>query len=330
MKGSIALLLGCTFLAACHPAAVPVLPSNRDGCSPGYEFRGLDRTILCADQTTTVQLVGERIRAQATLFLPPEVGHVRAVVVITEGGGLGHTAFATGFWRSMCERFGCGLVRLLFDDALEAREPSSDLARNAATGSGDVLLQLLDSLAVTTGHQELAHVKLLFWGFSAAGSFGVSFAADRPERTLGFIRYHSHMRQLQVDTARILAIPALFVAGELDQTAGVDDAREFWRRGRAQGAPWAFALHPGVPHFSLDGWLRASDLMWHWMEALIATHAETDPASAAPPLSPWLADPRSSEVAAASAYDGDPLSASWLPDSASAEAWTRLVAPAED
>ena len=330
MKRCIALLLGCSLFAACAPAAAPVAPSNRDGCTPRYEFAGLDRTILCADHTTTVQLVGERIRAQATLFLPQDVGHIRAVVVITEGGGLGHTAFATGFWRSMCERFGCGLVRLLFDDALEAREPSNDLGRNAATGSGDVLLQLLDSLAITTGHQELADVKLLFWGFSAAGSFGVSFAAERPERTLGFIRYHSHMRELQVDTARLLATPALLVAGERDQTAGVDDAREFWRRGRAQGAPWAFALHPGAPHFSLDGWLRASDLIWHWMEALIATRAETGEASPAPPSSPWLADPRSGEVAPASTYDGDPLGASWLPDSASAEAWRRLVARAED
>ena len=54
--------------------------------------------------------------------------------------------------------------------------PALDVQRNAATGSGDGLLRLLEALAAETGRSELKSAPLLFWdGRQRAGS-------DRPSQ----------------------------------------------------------------------------------------------------------------------------------------------------
>jgi dienelactone hydrolase len=167
-------------------------------------------------------------------------------------------------------------------------------------------------------HPEIATVKLALYGFSATGSFVVSFAARYPARTLTAVRYHSHLRGLSVDTAAAVQVPMLFIGSVDDSTAGVDDIRAFWLAGRRIGAPWALAVETGRDHSSLDSWYATSDLIWHWIESLGKQRTATDGS--------WYADMatrsliRSTSAAAAS-------SMSWFPDSTVAAAWRRLHTP---
>lgn len=148
--------------------------------------------------------------------------------------------------------------------------PAEQVVRNAAIGGGRGLLDLLEQVGRTTGHPELDSVPLLLWGFSAAGNFGVSFAATHPERTLGFVRYHSNMRGLAVDLSHLGGFPALIVAGENDDVAGVADSRDFYHQGREHGAEWTFLLEPDMPHYPEGAEFDASVArMLPWIEQVL-------------------------------------------------------------
>ena len=72
--------------------------------------------------------------------------------------------------------------------------PRADPIRNAGVGGEAGLLLLLNRLAVESRHDEVRNAPLLFWGHSAAASFGISFAGLHPDRTIGFVRYHGNLR----------------------------------------------------------------------------------------------------------------------------------------
>jgi hypothetical protein len=81
-------------------------------------------------------------------------------------------------------------------------------------GGADGLLSLMHKLAREFGHRELADAPFLFWGWSAASAFGPSFALLHPERTVGFIRYHSGGFPSEVEALK--EIPALIFLGGQD------------------------------------------------------------------------------------------------------------------
>lgn len=299
---------------ACHPQNPRVAPG----------VAGLSGQI-----TATVPMPEQNASASVELFLPPGVGAVRGVVVFVNRG-LDEYAFDSREWRAMCARARCAMLRLTLPRQNGA-PPAAQLVRNATAGGGQALITALDQLARETGHPELAQVGVLVWGFSAAGSFGPTFAQWRPERTLGFVRYHSNMRGVPVDPARIAGIPALLVTGGADSVAGVEDSEQSWRAGRAVNAPWALAAQPGQPHYSVDGLLEASPLMRSWIAAVLSVRVpDGDRTTAATPRpvaleAGWLANGATGEIAPyADVGRAERAAASWLPDEATALDWRAM------
>jgi hypothetical protein len=96
-----------------------------------------------------------------------------------------------------------------------------------------------------TRHPEPNDAALALSGWSAPGNFATT-AALHPERTVAFIRYHSHLREAPLDVNALKQIPALFIAGGKEEVAGTDDAEALWKRGRSVDAPWTFAIEPGA------------------------------------------------------------------------------------
>ena len=253
-------------------------------------------------------------RAQLVVPSPAPIEYVVGVV----GGGLvGHAAFALDIWWPMCARFRCALAH--FDVASDPPPATRahDPGRNATVGSGQALLSLLDTLARSARRPELSRAKLALFGFSATGSFALTFAVQYPERTLTAVRYHSHLRGLEVDTMALARVPVLMVASTGDSTAGVEDTRSLWQRGRRSGAPWALAVETGRAHVSLDSWLDASDLIWHWIEAIGSPRTRAGYANG------WHGDPDTRTIARVRVGVSDEKR-SWLPDSVTAESWRRL------
>jgi hypothetical protein len=313
-----------------HRRVLPLLVAFI-ACRPQSPRVAPGATGLTGEITTTVPVSGHGGRAEVELFLPPGVGRVRGVVVFVNRG-LDEYAFDNREWRAMCARARCAMARLSLPPQEDSVRPPAQLIRNAAIGGGQALLGALTQLARQTGHPELADAGVLVWGFSAAGSFGPTFATWQPARTLGFIRYHSHMRGVAVDVERIAGIPALFIAGGADSIAGIEDAEQAWRAGRALNAPYAFAIHPRQAHASVDGLLEASVLMRSWIEAVLRTPNSTDSASTG--LSRrrtvdldegWLGNSITGDIARyAASASGDRAAGSWLPDEATALRWMTL------
>lgn len=217
-----------------------------------------------------VELPGTSIdRIRGELILPGD-GPLNAVIVLV-ARGLSTSAFENRHWRDRCRQLGCAMLHVEISSAQGPSTPfDQQVIRNAAMGGDRGLFSLLESLAVVTGREELRYAPLVFWGFSAAGSFGVTFAVSHPQRTAAVIRYHSNMREILVDFDRIKSIPMLIVAGENDAVAGVADSEAFWTAGRARKAPWSFILDAATKHMPApDNFQLGLEVQIAWLTGVL-------------------------------------------------------------
>ena len=124
----------------------------------------------------------------------------------------------------------------------------------------------------------------------------------------------------------VTRIPALFLAGDKDETAGVEDTQDLWKNGRSAGAPWTFAVEPGATHDSLESLKKANDLMIPWITAVVREHVPPDNGTlrVVTETSAWMGNNRTADVALYSSFSASKFEASWLPDESSARGW-RIV-----
>jgi hypothetical protein len=284
-----------------------------------------------------VNLHQKDIKAEGTLFVPREVRHVRAVIVVINWG-MSQYLYEDPRWRKLSEGLALGLLHVRIGNiatGVETRvtpsgrvvpnlSPERRPERNAAVdGVSDALFTVLDRLAQESGHQELKRAPLLFWGHSAGGSFGPTFAALYPGRTLAFIRYHTHQRGLPLEMRVVSRIPALLFAGLNDETAGVEDIQSLWKSGRSMAAPWTFVLRADAPHGSIEALKSADDVAIRWITAVVRQRviSRTSDLQQVTDGSAWLGDNETLEIAPHSALSGSRANTSWLPDAATARAW---------
>ena len=284
-----------------------------------------------AQQTNTVKATvlvpGTTVeRVEGELVIPTS-GRISAAVVFIFRG-LSEHAFQSAKWRASCERSGCAMlhVRIVGPE----RDPTpyaQQVVRNAALGGGRGVLALLDTLAAISKHSELRNVPMVFWGHSAAGNFGITFGAANPARTAGFVRHHSSMRDLPVDHDAIREIPALIVAGERDDVAGVEDSEQFWLAGRQRGAPWTFVLEPGIAHRTEPKQFDESlELQIAWVEGMLkhrVTEARVRPIAAGGAL---VGDHHTASYARSTRTVAVSRS-SWIPDEGTAILWQLRARP---
>lgn len=279
-----------------------------------------------ADEVSaSVTLPDRQIRADGKLVAPTHP-NIRSVIVIMRWG-VGGDVYRDAEWRDAAKRLGAALLLLdlqatVVPPAGERLPPEKQVIRNAALGGGDALLALLDRFAQLPGYAAVENAPLLLWGFSASGSFVTTFAAAHPERTLGFVRYHSHARKLPVNMTVISKLPALIIAGADDQTAGVDDAGDLSRQGRATRAPWTFAVHPQQAHGG--GLSESKTFMLAWIEA-VTRQRLVGSGSLADASAGWLGNATFRSVFHAGDHESSPAEATWLPDERTARLWQTLI-----
>jgi hypothetical protein len=208
---------------------------------------------------------------------------------------------------------------------------SSRVERNAAEGGADALFLILRRLGEESAHPELTDASLLLWGWSATASFATSFAELYPERTVAFIRYHTHRRGLQVNLKVLRNIPALMIAGGKDEVAGIEDAETLWMGGRSVGAPWTFAIEPGATHGSEEGIVSSHGLIIPWIAAVVRQRLAPDSTRLRPVTedSGWLGNNQSAEIGPQAAFAGPKEKSSWLPDEITARGWQIVLTGAK-
>jgi len=284
----------------------------------------------------SVNLTDRNVMAQGTLFLARKAERVRTVVVLMNYGPT-EELMLTGsnpysIWHEMSEAQGYGLLHLRVSPIQAPPpgpgNPTAAPERNAAAGGADALNRLLKILAAESTHPELADAPLLFWGWSAAAGFGPSFARVHPERTVGFVRYHSHLRGIPVDIDTAKDIPALLFVGSEDSSELEQDTTELFRQGRSVDAPWALVRQPHVPHVMRDEDIRSANrLVIPWIAAVVGERVDgTGPRLGKIARSTgWVGDLTTGEVSP-SANSTAPLAvSSWLPDERTARAWQAIV-----
>jgi predicted esterase len=266
----------------------------------------------------------------AQMFIPASASLIRCVLVVLRYGSMCEQLYFGDLRRTATDA-GCAVSLATIGDMRgpqSAMSPES-VIRNAAAGSGEAMLELMDRFAQESGHQELKTAPMLFWGFSAAASFGTTFAALYPDRTIGFVRYHTHRRGLPATLDALRDIPALLIAGGQDQAAGTDDAEEMWRAGRALGAPWTFAVEPEAQHSSLEVHaVTARELTIPWVAGVLRQRLSSSGRLQAMPVDrAWFAAPGTDEALPYATFVGDRRAANWLPDERTAQGWRVVTRP---
>ena len=310
------------------------------GGSPGLHGQGPVqppfRLVPGMELGASVNLTDRNVKAAGTLFLATKTERARAVVVLMNYGPT-EELMLTGsnpysIWHAQCEEQGYGLLHLRVSPiqapAPGSQNPNAEPQRNAAAGGAEALTVLLKMLAAESKHPELADAPLLFWGWSAAAGFGPSFARLHPERTIGFVRYHSHLRGIPVDMESAKDIPALLFVGAEDSPELEQDATELFRQARSLDAPWAFVRQLRVPHVIRDEDIRsANELVIPWIAAVVGERLD----GAGPRLHPiarstgWMGDLTTGDVSPVASYTASLTGSSWLPDERTAKAWQTIV-----
>lgn len=270
-------------------------------------------TAIATEARGWVPIRGYPDSAWYEVIVPAGVNSPRAVVVFIDRE-LDRYAYDDRDWRTMCVRARCALLRMGFG-RVDA-PASQQRVRNAALGTADALLAALRSAAIQTKHPEVAEAGLVLFGFSAAGNFGVTFAALHPERTIGFIHFHSHLRGITFDSAVVARVPALSISGEKDDLAGVEDATALWHGMRRHGAAWAWVAHVGQPHYSLDGLVGAGFVMRQWTEAMIDLRVRSGSRElmSLERNRGWVVESSAPLIARIASPATDAISTSWVPN----------------
>jgi hypothetical protein len=322
------LLLVLSGLTACPHVAF----------AQGIADLGVDQ-IAGLEISAAVNLPAKNIKVEGKMFLPDRTRSVRAVIVVTNytlrHQGIGINLFYTKQLRTSAQACQCALIYAWLGTIrpIDANTPTAkQFLRNAGVGGDDALLLLLQRLGNESGHRELKDAPLLFFGWSATASFGTTFAELHPDRTIAFIRYHTHRRGMTANLDVLKNIPALIIAGGKDETAGVQDAEEFWASGRAVGAPWTFAIEPNATHGDEDVLYKtANDLVTPWIAAVLRDRLALNATKLKPLVenTGYLGDNHTAQTAPHSTFLGSKPTVSWLPDEATARGWRNVITSAK-
>jgi hypothetical protein len=313
--------------------------------------RGVDQ-VPGAEFVSGANLTDKNVKAEGTIFLPDNTRRVRAVIVLAESWpgadrsprrpfvDLAVGRFRDQAWRRLSETSECALLHLrlgsirpdgsgdsLVNGVVLHSGISNRVVRNATEGGAGALLVILQRLGEESAHQELKDAPLVLWGWSAAASFGTTFARIYPERTVAFIRYHGHLRGLKLDIQVLRNTPALLIAGAKDEIAGTEDAETLWKSGRAGGAPWTFAIEPDATHASEEAFESSHKLIISWIAAVLAQRLAGGGTQLRPITenSAWLGNNQGGEIAPYKTFPNPKLEASWLPDDATARGWQAVL-----
>jgi pimeloyl-ACP methyl ester carboxylesterase len=188
-------------------------------------------------ETQIEQSVGEDgAYAQFKLWIPPG-SHPDRLIALTWGGNQCSLDLVNDAeWRNFAKSTGAGLLTCFY-----APQSSSNHWDHATEGSGQALLDALQTLAQMSGEAQLAKARLYMVGDSQGGQFSFSFAGWKPDRVLGFVSVKGgrHVSSAVESAARV---PGLFFAGELDAPYRIRNIEQTFLLGRDQGAPWCLAI----------------------------------------------------------------------------------------
>ena len=311
--------------AMCAPGLAALLAIS--GCDNGFAPAELDRGVTANVQATGgVYQLGE-----FALYLPAAADGPRAVIVAL--GGPNTKGFVTG------EPFGAPVPAV--EAALQAYGQSvrqfAEEHRVAILGvsrfgptslpdgveSDQLILDALRAGAEASGTAGLADLPILLYGISGGSPEASGFATRHPGQVAGlFLKVPIEAPTMTTELQR--QVPVFIVLAEFD--AFVDNAamQAAFAANRANGAPWAIAMEPGVPHHAITPVHQGATLAW--MDAVLGRRLAGGSGLIRNTVqqSGWLGDLSTGRISPWGAYSGDRSAANWLPTKEAAEHWRAL------
>jgi hypothetical protein len=279
-----------------------------------------------------------------TLWIPPGVKTLRAVIVHQHGCGEGSCKSGlTGaydlHWQALARKHDCALLSPAYEQPEKA---DCQMWCDPRNGSDAAFRKCLADLGAKSAHPELAKVPWALWGHSGGGHWAGGMVMLHPDRVAAaWLR--SGVPLLKDDPNRkgiksydlpdaALKVPVMCNLGTKegvtvkgDRFSGVWPANEvFFNEVRARGGLVGVAIDPLTSHECGNQRYLAIP----WLDACLTVRL---PKSAGEPLQPmpadraWLAPVRGGEAVPAAKFAGEPLKASWLPEEAIAKAWMEYV-----
>lgn len=310
-------------------ADVPLGRRTVQATATGYADFTAQVTVVAAGTTQDITLDPATVfeSNDAAMYIPPTVHTVRAVIVYmssfdtrpvaTGQTDTSETGLAMQTFRNeagtLLSQYGVALV-----GTVDLRHIDDAAVEGAITGD-------LDGLAAASGHPEVATVPVIPIGMSGGSSPTYAYLARQAQRVLAFYTWIGPLQELRSTTADMRQVPGALILAERDSIVSNDIVRTWFDDNRALGALWSFGVEPNAIHNPPDSRVRAA--MFQWLRDQLSLRL---PGTSLTPLAEndgWLGNLTTLTIAAHAQYSGDPLTASWFPTQASAEAWQNLVAP---
>lgn len=279
-----------------------------------------------------------------TAWVPPGVKTLRGVIVHQHGCGEGSCKSGlTGafdlHWQALARRHECALLAPAYEQPEKA---DCQMWCDPRNGSDAAFQKGLAELGAKAGHPELAKVPWVLWGHSGGGHWAGGMVLLHPERVAAaWLR--SGVPLLQEDSNRTtikahklpeaaLGVPIMCNPGTKEgvtvkdgRFAKVWTANEaFFREVRSKGGLIGVSVDPLTSHEC--GNQRYMAVLW--LDACLGARLPKksgDPLRVMPSEDAWLSPLLDTEAASLQKFQGDKLSAVWLPNEKVAQAWMQYV-----
>lgn len=283
-----------------------------------------------------------------TVWIPPGVETLRGVIVHQHGCGIGscRSGLTGAFdlhWQALAKKHDCALLAPAYEQPDKA---DCQMWCDPRNGSDAAFQQCLVDLGAQSGHPELATVPWALWGHSGGGHWAGGIVLLHPERVAAaWLRSGVPLLQPNPERPMIkahelpaaaLQVPIMCNPGTQEgvtvkdgRFSSVWPANEVFFNGvRSQGGLIGVAVDPLTAHECGNQRYFAIP----WLDACLALRL---PKAAGEPLRPmptdaaWLAPPTGFKAVPAASFEGDPLTAAWLPNETVARSWMQYVKDTE-
>ena len=188
--------------------------------------------------------------ADFRLWLPPATSPnaLQATVVLVPGSnGDGRGMVDDTVWQAFAVRHRVALIGVRFTDKPHDQNFIEDYV-NVSHGSGQALLDAIDSLSMRTKHGELKDAPLFLWGMSAGGQFDYEFVAWKPERVAAFVVNKGGIYYTALTSRAARNVPGLLFIGGKDLESRIATITGLFALNRRGGALWALTEEPSAAH----------------------------------------------------------------------------------
>ena len=260
--------------------------------------------------------------ADFRLWIPQGGGLLKSLVVLVPGSnGEGRRMADDTLWQSFATRNHAAILATRFTDKPHDQGFIEDYV-NVSRGSGQALLDAIDSLSVRAKHPELKNAPLLLWGMSAGGQFNYEFTAWKPERVAAFVVNKGGIYYSALVPRAARDVPGLLFIGGKDLESRIAAISGLFALNRRGGALWALTEEPSVGHVVA----RSAALGAMFFEDVLALRLDdSGTLKRLAEKDGWYGDIHSKTITPVGTQKAPAAPTAWLPSERLARAWRSVV-----